>query len=173
MAIRDIIKLPDPLLKKTSQPVERVDDELRGLVDDMLATMYDAPGIGLAAVQIGIPRRLLVVDIAKDDQPKSPMAFINPEIVWSSDDLSEYEEGCLSIPEVFDNIQRPAEVRVSYLDRFGKQHEEVYDGLMATVLQHEIDHLNGILFIDYLSRLKRGTIVRKFAKLARQQREKV
>ena len=173
MAIRDIIKLPDPLLKKTSQPVERVDDELRGLVDDMLATMYDAPGIGLAAVQIGIPRRLLVVDLAKDDQPKSPMAFINPEIVWSSDDLSEYEEGCLSIPEVFDNIQRPAEVRVSYLDRFGKQHEEVYDGLMATALQHEIDHLNGILFIDYLSRLKRGTIVRKFTKLARQQREKV
>ena len=101
------------------------------------------------------------------------MAFINPEIVWSSDDLSEYEEGCLSIPEVFDNIQRPAEVRVSYLDRLGKQHEEVYDGLMATVLQHEIDHLNGILFIDYLSRLKRGTIVRKFTKLARQQREKV
>ena len=173
MAIRDIIKLPDPLLKKTSQPVERVDDELRGLVDDMLATMYDAPGIGLAAVQIGIPRRLLVVDLAKDDQPKSPMAFINPEIVWSSDDLSEYEEGCLSIPEVFDNIQRPAEVRVSYLDRLGKQHEDVYDGLMATVLQHEIDHLNGILFIDYLSRLKRSTIVRKFTKLARQQREKV
>ncbi len=173
MAIRDIIKLPDPLLKKTSQPVERVDDELRGLVDDMLATMYDAPGIGLAAIQVGIPRRLLVVDLAKDDLPKSPIAFINPEIVWSSDDLSEYEEGCLSIPDVFDNIQRPAEVRVSYLDRLGKQHEEVYDGLMATVLQHEIDHLNGILFIDYLSRLKRGTIVRKFSKLARQQREKV
>ena len=171
MAIREIVKLPDPILKKISQPVERVDDELRVLVDDMLATMYDAPGIGLAAVQIGVPRRLLVVDTAKDEQPKSPMAFINPEIVWSSDELSEYEEGCLSIPDVFDNIERPAQVRVSYLDREGKQHEEFYDGLMATVLQHEIDHLNGILFIDYLSRLKRSTIVRKFTKLARQQRE--
>ena len=173
MAIREIVKLPDPILKKISQPVERVDDELRGLVDDMLATMYDAPGIGLAAVQIGIPRRLLVMDTAKDEQPKDPMAFINPEIVWSSDEVSEYEEGCLSIPDVFDNIERPAEVRVSYLDRDGKQHEEHYDGLMATVLQHEIDHLNGILFIDYLSRLKRSTIVRKFTKLARQQRENV
>ncbi len=173
MAIREIVKLPDPILKKTSQPVERVDDELRGLVDDMLATMYDAPGIGLAAVQVGIPRRLLVIDIAKDEQPKSPMAFINPEITWNSDELSEYEEGCLSIPDVFDDIERPAEVRVSYLDRDGKQHEELYDGLMATVLQHEIDHLNGILFIDYLSRLKRSTIVRKFTKLARQQGESV
>lgn len=173
MAIREIVKLPDPILKKISQPVERVDDELRGLVDDMLATMYDAPGIGLAAVQVGIPRRLLVIDIAKDEQPKDPMAFINPEIIWNSDELSEYEEGCLSIPDVFDNIERPAEVRVSYLDRDGKQHEEHYDGLMATVLQHEIDHLNGILFIDYLSRLKRSTIVRKFTKLARQQRESV
>ena len=173
MAIREIVKLPDPILKTISQPVERVDDDLRGLVDDMLATMYDAPGIGLAAVQIGIPRRLLVVDIAKDEQPRSPMAFINPEVVWSSDEVSEYEEGCLSIPDVFDNIERPAQVRVSYLDRDGKQHEELYDGLMATVLQHEIDHLNGILFIDYLSRLKRSTIVRKFTKLARQQREKV
>jgi len=173
MAIREIIKLPDPILKRISQPVERVDDEVRGLADDMLATMYDAPGIGLAAVQIGILRRLLVVDIAKDEEARSPMAFINPEIVWSSDELSEYEEGCLSIPEVFDNIERPAEVRVSYQDRNGKQQETLYDGLMATVLQHEIDHLNGILFIDYLSRLKRGTIVRKFTKQARQQRESI
>ncbi len=173
MAIRKIVKLPDPILKKISQPVERVDDELRGLADDMIATMYDAPGIGLAAVQIGVLRRLLVVDIAKEDEPRSPQVFINPEIIWNSEELSEYEEGCLSIPEVFDNIQRPAEVRVSYLDRDGKPHETRYDGLMATVLQHEIDHLNGILFIDYLSRLKRGTIVRKFTKQARQQRENV
>jgi len=173
MAIREIVKLPDPILKKISQPVERVDDELRGLADDMLATMYDAPGIGLAAVQIGVPRRLLVVDIAKEEEPRSPKTFINPEVIWSSDELSEYEEGCLSIPEVFDTIQRPSQVRVSYLDRDGKQHETLYDGLMATVLQHEIDHLNGILFIDYLSRLKRGTIIRKFTKQARQQREKV
>ncbi len=173
MAIREIVKLPDPILKKISQPVERVDDELRRLADDMLATMYDAPGIGLAAVQVGVLRRLLVVDIAKDEEARSPMAFINPEIVWSSDESSEYEEGCLSIPEVFDNIERPAEVRVSYLDRDGKLQEAHYDGLMATVLQHEIDHLNGILFIDYLSRLKRGTIIRKFTKQARQQRENV
>ena len=173
MAIRKIVKLPDPILKKISQPVERVDDELRGLADDMIATMYDAPGIGLAAVQIGVLRRLLVVDIAKEDEPRSPQVFINPEILWNSEELSEYEEGCLSIPEVFDNIQRPAEVRVSYLDRDGKPHETRYDGLMATVLQHEIDHLNGILFIDYLSRLKRGTIVRKFTKQARQLRENV
>ena len=173
MAIRKIVKLPDPILKKISQPVERVDDELRGLADDMIATMYDAPGIGLAAVQIGVLRRLLVVDIAKEDEPRSPQVFINPEIIWNSEELSEYEEGCLSIPEVFDNIQRPAEVRVSYLDRDGKPHETRYDGLMATVLQHEIDHLNGILFIDYLSRLKRGTIVRKFTKQARQLRENV
>ncbi len=173
MAIRKIVKLPDPILKKISQPVERVDDELRDLADDMIATMYDAPGIGLAAVQIGVLRRLLVVDIAKEEEPRSPQVFINPEIIWSSEELSEYEEGCLSIPEVFDNIQRPAEVRVSYLDRDGKPHETRYDGLMATVLQHEIDHLNGILFIDYLSRLKRGTIVRKFTKQARQQRENV
>ena len=173
MAIREIVKLPDPILKQVSAPVERVDDELRGLADDMLATMYNAPGIGLAAVQIGVPRRLLVIDIAKEDEPKSPQLFVNPEVVWSSEELSEYEEGCLSIPDVFDTIRRPAQVRVSYLDREGKQHETQFDGLMATVLQHEIDHLNGILFIDYLSRLKRGTIIRKFAKQARQQREKV
>ena len=173
MAIREIVKLPDPILKQVSAPVERVDDELRGLADDMLATMYNAPGIGLAAVQIGVPRRLLVVDIAKEDEPKAPQVFVNPEVVWSSEEISEYEEGCLSIPDVFDTIRRPAQVRVSYLDREGKPHETLYDGLMATVLQHEIDHLNGILFIDYLSRLKRGTIIRKFAKQARQQREKV
>ncbi|MGB7204336.1 MAG: peptide deformylase [Anderseniella sp.] len=173
MAIREIIKIPDPVLKQVSAPVDRVDDELNKLVDDMLETMYNAPGIGLAAVQIAIPRRLLVVDLARDDQPKSPCTFINPEIVWSSEELSEYEEGCLSIPDVFDTIERPAEVRLKYLDRKGQQREEKFDGLMATVLQHEIDHLNGILFIDYLSRLKRDRVVRKFTKLARQARESV
>jgi peptide deformylase len=171
MAIRPIVKLPDPVLKQMSQPVERVDDELRALVGDMFQTMYDAPGIGLAAVQIGIPRRLLVVDLAKEDQPKDPKAFINPEIVWSSDDLSTYEEGCLSIPDVFDNVERPAEVKVKYVDELGKQQEMHCTGLMATCIQHEIDHLNGILFIDHLSRLKRSMVVRKFTKLARQQRE--
>jgi peptide deformylase len=171
MTIRPIVKLPDPVLKQVSQPVERVDDELHALVGDMFQTMYDAPGIGLAAVQVGIPRRLLVIDLAKEDQPKDPMAFINPEIVWSSDDLSTYEEGCLSIPDVFDNVERPAEVKVKYVDERGKQQEMHCTGLMATCIQHEIDHLNGILFIDHLSRLKRSMVVRKFTKLARQQRE--
>lgn len=171
MTIRPIVKLPDPVLKQVSQPVERVDDDLRALVGDMFQTMYDAPGIGLAAVQVGIPRRLLVIDLAKEDQPKDPMAFINPEIVWSSDDLSTYEEGCLSIPDVFDNVERPAEVKVKYVDESGKQQEMHCTGLMATCIQHEIDHLNGILFIDHLSRLKRSMVVRKFTKLARQQRE--
>jgi peptide deformylase len=171
MTVRPIVKLPDPVLKKVSDPVERVDDELRGLVDDMLETMYDAPGIGLAAIQIGIPRRLLVIDLAKEDQPKDPHAFINPEIVWSSDDTSVYEEGCLSIPDVFYDVERPAEVKVRYLDRDGKQQEMDCSGLMATCIQHEIDHLNGVLFIDHLSRLKRSMVVRKFTKMARQQRE--
>jgi peptide deformylase len=171
MTVRPIVKLPDPVLKKVSAPVERVDDELRGLVDDMLETMYAAPGIGLAAVQIGIPRRLLVIDLAKEDQPKDPQAFINPEIVWSSDDTSVYEEGCLSIPDVFYDVERPAEVKVRYLDQHGKQQEMDCSGLMATCIQHEIDHLNGVLFIDHLSRLKRSMVVRKFTKMARQQRE--
>jgi peptide deformylase len=171
MTVRPIVKLPDPVLKKVSAPVERVDDELRGLVEDMLETMYAAPGIGLAAVQIGIPRRLLVIDLAKEDQPKDPQAFINPEIVWSSDDTSVYEEGCLSIPDVFYDVERPAEVKVRYLDQHGKQQEMDCSGLMATCIQHEIDHLNGVLFIDHLSRLKRSMVVRKFTKMARQQRE--
>ena len=171
MTIRPIIKLPDPVLKQVSQPVERVDDELRGLVSDMFDTMYDAPGIGLAAIQIGIPRRLLVIDLSKEDKPPAPFAFINPEIIWSSDELSTYEEGCLSIPDVFDDVERPAEVKVSYVDEQGRQQEMHCTGLMATCIQHEIDHLNGVLFIDHLSRLKRSMVVRKFTKLARQQRE--
>ena len=171
MTIRPIVKLPDPVLKQMSQPVERVDDELRALVGDMLQTMYDAPGIGLAAVQIGIPRRLLVIDLAKEDQPKDPKAFINPEIVWSSDETSVYEEGCLSIPDVFYDVERPAEVKVKYVDEQGRQQEMHCSGLMATCIQHEIDHLNGVLFIDHLSRLKRSMVVRKFTKMARQQRE--
>ncbi len=171
MTIRPIVKLPDPVLKQLSQPVERVDDELRALVGDMLQTMYDAPGIGLAAVQVGIPRRLLVVDLAKEDKPKDPHAFINPEIIWSSDETSVYEEGCLSIPDVFYDVERPAEVKVRYIDEQGKPQEMHCTGLMATCIQHEIDHLNGVLFIDHLSRLKRTMVVRKFTKMARQQRE--
>jgi peptide deformylase len=173
MAIRDIIKLPDPLLKKVSAPVERVDDELRALADDMLATMYNAPGIGLAAVQIGIPRRLLVMDVAREEEPPAPHVLINPEVVWTSDGTSEHEEGCLSIPDVFYTVERPAEVKVAYLDREGHQQEMHCDGLLATCVQHEIDHLNGVLFIDHLSRLKRDRVIRKFNKIARHAKEGV
>jgi peptide deformylase len=174
MAIRKIIKIPDPILKKISDPIERVDDDLNRLIDDMFQTMYDAPGVGLAAVQLGIPRRLLVIDTAREEEePRNPRCFINPEIIWSSEELSEYEEGCLSIPDVFDNVTRPAEVRVKHLDRDGKQRETLCSDFLATVIQHEIDHLNGVLFIDHLSRLKRDRVVRKFTKLARQARENV
>jgi peptide deformylase len=145
---------------------------VRALFDDMLATMYDAPGIGLAAVQIGLARRLVVVDPVRDeDAPRNPMCLANPEVVWASQDLSEYEEGCLSIPEVYDKVTRPAEVRVRFLDRNGHQQEMHCSGLLATCIQHEIDHTNGILFIDHLSRLKRERIIRKFAKARRQEKE--
>jgi peptide deformylase len=171
MAVREIIKLPDRLLKKVSKPVTTVTPEIRALLDDMLETMYAAPGIGLAAVQIGIPQRLVVVDIVRDeDKPKNPMAFINPEIVWASEELREHEEGCLSIPDVFDVVKRPAEVKVRYLDREGRAQEMHCEGLLATCIQHEIDHLNGVLFIDRLSRLKRERVVRKFSKAARREK---
>jgi len=172
MTIRPIVILPDPILKTVSQPVAGVDAEVRALFDDMLATMYDAPGIGLAAVQIGVARRLVVVDAVRDeDAPRNPMCLANPEVVWASQDLSEYEEGCLSIPEVYDKVTRPAEVRVRFLDRNGHQQEMHCSGLLATCIQHEIDHTNGILFIDHLSRLKRERIIRKFAKARRQEKE--
>jgi peptide deformylase len=174
MIIRPIVKLPDPILKTLSDPVEAVDDAVRALFDDMLATMYDAPGIGLAAVQIGIPRRLVVVDAVKEeDAPRNPICFANPEIVWVSEEVAEYEEGCLSIPEVYDNVTRPAEVRVRYLDRQGREQEMHCTGLLATCIQHEIDHLDGVLFIDHLSRLKRDRVIRKFAKAKRQEKEVV
>jgi peptide deformylase len=170
MARRDIIQLPDPLLKTVSRPVQRITEEVHRLMDDMLETMYAAPGIGLAAVQIGEPRRVVVVDLAKDDEPRNPQFFVNPEIVWSSAETSEREEGCLSIPEVFDTVTRPSAVKVRFLDRDGEPRELDCDGLFATCLQHEIDHLNGILFIDRLSRLKRDRIVRKFTKAARREK---
>ena len=170
MARRDIVQLPDPLLKTVSKPVRSVTEDVRSLMDDMLETMYAAPGIGLAAVQIGEPRRIVVVDLAKDDEPRSPQFFVDPEIVWSSQEVSEHEEGCLSIPEVFDTIARPSSIKVSFLDRAGQAREVDCEGLLARCLQHEIDHLNGILFIDYLSRLKRDRIVRKFAKAARREK---
>jgi peptide deformylase len=167
MAIRRILTLPDPVLRKQARPVERVDDELRRLAGDMLATMYDAPGIGLAAPQIGVSRRLIVMDPAKDDQPKTPIVMANPEILERSDELRVHEEGCLSIPDFTAEIERPAITRVAYVDLKGKQQETELEGIWSTLVQHEIDHLNGVLFIDYLSRLKRDMVVKKFKKQKR------
>jgi len=164
MAIREIIKLPDPMLRQVSKPVAEVTDETRRIMDDMLDTMYDAPGIGLAAVQIGIPQRIVVIDLAKEGEEKQPIHLVNPEIVWVSDEQSDYEEGCLSIPEYFDMVSRPKEVTVRFLDREGQSREMRCSGVLATCVQHEIDHLNGVLFIDYLSKLKRDRVVKKFAK---------
>jgi len=169
MTIKPLIILPDPVLRQVSKPVERVDDSLRRLADDMLETMYDAPGIGLAAIQIGLPLRLLVIDLAKEDDEPAPHVFVNPEILGSSDERSVYEEGCLSIPEYYAEVERPASVRVKYVDRDGTEQEMMAEGLMATCLQHEIDHLNGVLFIDHISKLKRDMVMRKFRKLAREK----
>jgi peptide deformylase len=162
-----IITIPDPVLRKEAAAVERVDDELRRLMDDMLATMYDAPGVGLAAPQIGISRRLIVMDAAKDDDEKTPIVMVNPRILERSEELRTHEEGCLSIPEVTAEVERPAVTRVAYLDREGKPQEAALEGIWSTIVQHEIDHLNGVLFIDYLSRLKRDMIVKKFTKQKR------
>ncbi|MGH6736954.1 MAG: peptide deformylase [Methyloceanibacter sp.] len=167
MTIYPIITIPDPVLRKQAAAVERVDAELRRLMDDMLATMYDAPGIGLAAPQIGVSRRLIVMDPAKEDAPKTPLVMLNPEILERSDELRVHEEGCLSIPEVTAEIERPAKVKVAFLDRQGKPQEADLEGIWATIVQHEIDHLNGVLFIDYLSRLKRDMIVKKMTKQKR------
>jgi peptide deformylase len=167
MAIQPIITLPDPKLRLVSAPVERVDAELLSLADNMLETMYDAPGIGLAAIQIAIARRLVVIDLAHEDEPPAPLVFINPQIVWSSDDRNVYEEGCLSIPDYYAEVERPATIRVSYVGRDGKSAEIEADGLLATCLQHEIDHLNGVLFLDHISKLKREMVIRKFVKAAK------
>jgi peptide deformylase len=167
MAVRPIIVLPDPRLRVVSEPVKKVDGELRKLVDDMFETMYDAPGIGLAAIQVGVPKRVVTADLAKKDEPRNPQVFINPEIVSSSEELSVYEEGCLSIPEIHEDVERPTRVRVRYMDLAGKAQEVEADGLLATCLQHEIDHINGVLFIDHISRLKRDRIVKKFTKAAK------
>ncbi|MEK1932109.1 MAG: peptide deformylase [Pararhizobium sp.] len=167
MTIKPLIILPDPVLRQLSKPVETVDADVRRLAEDMLDTMYDAPGIGLAAIQIAVPRRMLVIDLAKEGEEKQPLVFINPQIVKSSDERSVYEEGCLSIPDYYAEVERPASVRVKYLDRDGKLQEIEAEGLMATCLQHEIDHLNGVLFIDHISKLKRDMVVKKFKKLAK------
>ena len=167
MTIKPLIILPDPLLRQVSTPIERVDAELQKLADDMLETMYEAPGIGLAAIQVGVPRRLLVIDVSKEGEDKRPLVFINPEIITSSDERSVYEEGCLSIPDYYAEVERPAMVTVKSIDRAGKDQLTEADGLLATCLQHEIDHLNGVLFIDHISRLKREMVIKKFTKAAK------
>ena len=171
MPIRPIVTLPDAKLRVPSEPVPAVDDGTRALLDDMLETMYDAPGIGLAAIQIGVPKRLVVLDLARKEEPPAPLFLVNPEIVWSSDERSTYEEGCLSIPDYYEEVERPARVRVRFLDRTGAVQEIEADGLLATAVQHEIDHLNGVLFVDHISRLKRERVLRKFVKAARKAAE--
>ncbi len=168
MALRDILVIPDKRLRVVSQKVEAVNASVRALAEDMMETMYDAPGIGLAAIQIGEPLRLVTMDLAKKDEEKEPHVFINPEITWSSDEKNIHEEGCLSIPEYYEEVERPAKVRFSYLDLDGKLREVEADGLFATCIQHEIDHLNGVLFIDHISKLKRDRVIKKYAKMAKQ-----
>jgi peptide deformylase len=169
MPIKPLIILPDAKLRLVSKPIEKVDAQLRKLAADMLDTMYDAPGIGLAAIQVGEPLRMLVIDLAKEGDPKAPQVFINPEIVESSEERSVYEEGCLSIPDYYAEVERPAKVRVKYIDEKGKPQDVEAEGLLATCLQHEIDHLDGILFIDHISKLKRDMVVKKFKKLAKER----
>ena len=184
MALRPILFIPDKLLRTKSEPVEKITAEIRKLVEDMFETMYDAPGIGLAAIQVGVAKRVVTMDLGKrknadredsddsdEEDVKEPRVFINPEIVWSSDETSTYEEGCLSIPDIHEDVDRPARVRVKFLDIDGKAHEEEADGLYATCIQHEIDHLNGVLFIDHISKLKRDRIVKKFTKAAKRTAE--
>jgi peptide deformylase len=167
MAILPIIVLPDPILRKESAPIERIDASLKRLADNMFATMYDAPGIGLAAPQVGVSRRLIVMDPARDEEAKTPLIMVNPEILSRGPEMRVHDEGCLSIPDITAEVERPALTRVAYLDLEGKKQEIELEGIWSTLVQHEIDHLNGVLFIDYLSRLKRDMVVKKFTKLKR------
>ena len=167
MAIREIIKLPDKRLRLISEPVKQIDAGIRKLVDDMFETMYKAPGIGLAAIQLGVAKRVITLDLSKKEDDHEPQVFINPEILWQSEALAKFEEGCLSIPDYYEEVERPAEVKVRYLDLAGKKREIDAKGLLATCLQHEIDHVNGILFIDHLSKLKRDRVIKRFTKAAR------
>ncbi|MTI17186.1 peptide deformylase [Rhodobacteraceae bacterium RKSG542] len=168
MTKREIYLVPDACLRTKCEPVAEVNDEIRALADDMLETMYAAPGIGLAAPQIGVTKRLFVLDVAEreagEEDKKEPMVFINPKITWASEETSFYQEGCLSIPDVYEDVERPERVRVSYLDRDGKECEIEADGLLATCIQHEYDHLDGVLFVDHLSRLKRERTMKKYSK---------
>jgi peptide deformylase len=170
MPLRTILMLPDPRLRLVGAPVLKVDEGIRALMDDMLETMYAAPGVGLAAIQIAVQQRVIVLDVAKrvdEAAAPEPLCLANPEILWASEELSTCQEGCLSIPDVFEDVERPARVRARYLDRDGRAQEIEADGILATCLQHEIDHLNGVLFIDHLSRLKRDLLMRKFRKAAK------
>jgi peptide deformylase len=167
MAVRDILIIPDKRLRLKSEAVKTVDKPLRALIDDMFETMYAAPGIGLAAIQIGVPKRVVTMDLAKKDEPKQPLVFINPEVVWVSDEKAIYEEGCLSIPEYYEEVERPKAVKVKFLDVDLNPQEIEAEGLLATCLQHEIDHINGVLFIDHISKLKRDMVMKKFKKAAK------
>jgi peptide deformylase len=170
MALRSIITFPDPRLRLISAPVSAVDDTVRALMDDMLETMYEAPGVGLAAIQIAVPKRVIVLDVAKREDETAapqPLCLVNPEIIFASDDVSTYQEGCLSIPDIYEDVERPARVRARYLDRAGREQEIEAEGILAICLQHEFDHLNGVLFIDHISRLKRELLMKKFRKNAK------
>jgi len=167
MALREIITLPDKRLRLTSEPVKRIDAGVRKLVEDMFETMYAAPGIGLAGIQIGVAKRVVVMDLSKKEEDHKPLVFINPEITWASDETTTYEEGCLSIPEYYEEVERPERVKVKYLDLDGTAYEIEAKGLFATCIQHEVDHTNGVLFIDHISKLKRDRITKKFIKAAK------
>jgi peptide deformylase len=171
MAPREIILLPDKRLRLKSEPVGKITAEIKKLVEEMFGAMYAAPGIGLAAIQVGVPKRVVTMDLSKKEGEQAPQVFINPEITWASDEKSVYEEGCLSIPEVHEDVERSAKVRIKYLDLDGKPREAEADGLFATCIQHEVDHLNGKLFIDHISKLKRDRIVKKFSKAAKRAEE--
>jgi peptide deformylase len=171
MAIRPIVMLPDRQLRLVSEPVGPVTPEVKALAADMLDTMYDAPGIGLAAIQIGVPKRVVVIDLGKTPEERSPMVLIDPEITWSSEDKRTHEEGCLSIPEYYEEVERPDRVRIRYRNLDDAVVETEADGILATCVQHEIDHLNGVLFLDHLSRLKRSRVLKKFEKAARRESE--
>jgi peptide deformylase len=169
MSIRPIIQLPDKRLRRVSEPVARIDAEVKKLVADMFETMYGAPGVGLAAVQVGVPKRIVTIDATRGEEEKQPFVLINPEILWASDEKLVLEEGCLSIPEYIDEVERPAKVKARFLDLDGRTIEVEAEGLFARVMQHEIDHINGVLFIDHLSKLKRGRVEKKFAKVAKRE----
>jgi peptide deformylase len=167
MSIRPILTAPDPRLKAVSVPVARVDDDIRKLIADMLESMYAAEGIGLAAIQIGVPKRVLVMDLAQREGKREPRAFINPKILWASEESTSVQEGCLSVPDIWEDVERPSRIRAEYLDRDGKLQTLEADGLLATCLQHEMDHLEGVLFLDHLSKLKRSIALRKLQKAKR------